>query len=1134
MAIPLLLLGLTFATAGRPSQTDTAPAASRIVHSIDDQHRILFLGNTHPAAVQGNDRGAVEPDLPMSGVRILLKRSAEQEASLKVLMAQQSDRKSPNFHRWLTPDEFGTRFGPSNADLAAITKWLSNQGLVVTDVDKGRTSIGLRGPAARIAQAFHTEIHRYRINGQDHIANAVDPSIPAALSPVVGGVTSLNDFFAKPLHRDLGAVKRSSATGKWVPIAAQSTGKSRAQLSVPSYGYELVSPSDFATLYNLLPLWNAGIDGTGQTIAIAGRSDVKLADVASFRAAFGLPTNVPQVIVNGTDPGTPSADDQLENTLDIEWSGAVAKGAQIIFVTTASTYTDDGAYASARYIIENRIAPVMSFSYGLCELDLGAGGNAAYNALWQQAAAEGISVFVASGDAGAAGCDAAGSSAGAQYGLAVSGISSTPYNTAVGGTDLNWVNLPGNTFWANGGSLVLASALQYIPEVPWNSTCASLAYQQRQGNAGAGLDSEQFCNYLWNSDSNAYSLDVVGGGGGMSGCTNPTGSIPSSCAGGYQKPSWQIGTGVPADGHRDVPDVSLFAANGLLSTAYVICDSELAPCDYTDPSDAIAQAVGGTSVASPAMAGIMALVNQRMGASPGQGNANIGLYALAAQDNRASCNSATVAAGNACNFYDITTDSNAVPCMAGTPDCVVLYAGDSLGILAGNQSTVGYDTATGLGTVNGANLVNNWYAAFHATSRISVPNTVGSTQIAAAAALLNAGLVVGAVTQQSSTSVASDSVISQSPGAGSMVDLSSSVSLVISNGAPIAVPNEVGLTQASATTSLRNAGVAVGTIMTIPNGCYAAGIVMSQSPAAGSLVSAGSSVNLNVAGAAAKVTVARVTGDPAALASSILSNQGLSTGAVTRATSTTVNAGYVISQSPGAGTSVASCSSVALVVSSGPPPLVKIPNEVGHTQAAAVSALVGAELILGGVTQQASSSVAEGDVISQSPAGGSSAVAGTRVSLVISSGKPKVTIPSEVGDTQAVAIAALQRAGLVAGVLTHATSTHIAAGSVISETPAAGTVVVSGSTVSLVISTGRPVVQVPNESGMTQAQATASLAGKDLVVGTITRVASTVAAGKVVSQSPVSGSSVPEGTAVALKISSGPSKVAGIVSDGRT
>jgi serine/threonine-protein kinase len=262
------------------------------------------------------------------------------------------------------------------------------------------------------------------------------------------------------------------------------------------------------------------------------------------------------------------------------------------------------------------------------------------------------------------------------------------------------------------------------------------------------------------------------------------------------------------------------------------------------------------------------------------------------------------------------------------------------------------------------------------------------------------------------------------------------------------------------------------------------------------------------------------------LASSLLSNQGLNTGTVTRATSTTLAAGYVISQSPVAGTSVASCSSVSLVVSSGPPPLVKIPNEVGHTQAAAVSALVDAELTVG-VTQQASSSVTEGDVISQNPAAGTSAAVGTRVSLVISRGKPKVTIPSEVGDTQAVAIAALQRAGLVAGVLTHETSTHIAAGSVISETPAAGSVVMSGSTVNLVISSGRPVVLVPNESGLTQAEATASLTGKGLVLGTITRALSTtVAAGKVVSQSPVSGTSVLEGTAVALKISSGSSKVA--------
>ena len=593
----------------------------------------------------------------------------------------------------------------------------------------------------------------------------------------------------------------------------------------------------------------------------------------------------------------------------------MAKGADIILVTTASTNVSDGAAASAAYIIDHQIAPVMSFSYGECELDLGAGGNAFYEALWQQAAAEGISVFVASGDEGSAGCDYGGPPLyGAQLGLAVSGTSSTPYDISVGGTDLNWVNRPATSYWA-AGSAGDANALGYIPEVPWNSSCASLAYGQWTGATGRGLDPEQYCNLLLEQKS-TEALYLIGGGGGMSACTTPGNSSPASCAGGYAKPVWQSGLGVPADGRRDVPDVSLFAANGMLQTAYVVCDSASAPCNYAVANDAMAQAVGGTSVASPAMAGIMALVNHKMGTA--QGNANAGLYELAALDNRAACNTATVSAGNACNFYDIATDSNAMPCVAGSKNCALAHAGDQLGILSGYGATAGYDLSTGLGTVNAANLVNNWHLTAAVQSTVAVPNEIGATESAAATALRGAGLALGTVTQQ--------------------VDA-----------------------------------------------CAVTGTVTSESPAAGTLIPAGAAVGLVVAAAASKVTVPNTIGMSQAAAGSALGAAGLDVGAITRKSSATVAAGFVLGESPAAGVSVAACSSVSLVISSGHS-VVLVPNTVDLTTPAAARLLTQAGLSLGSIGQASSTSVRPGRVISQTPRAGSSVAPGAEVSLTVSRG----------------------------------------------------------------------------------------------------------------------------------------------------
>ena len=688
---------------------------SRIVLPVDETKLVVLRGNTHPQAKPEFDKGRVDPQLTMNRMLLVLQRSPEQEAALEAFMQRQLDPATADFHHWVRPEEFGALYGPSDLDVQILTAWLQSHGFTVDRVSKGRTFVEFSGTAALVQQAFHTEIHRYLVKGEEHISNNSDPSIPEALSPIVAGIFSLNDFLSRPLHRYMGNFRRDPRTGGWIPEDESIVAKSLFGVLVTGGTVEMVSPYDFATIYNVAPLWTAGIDGTGQTIAIAGRSDINLTDVANFRAAFGLPANVPNIIVNGPDPGVPSAGDQTENTLDVEWSGGVAKGATIDFVTSKST-TTGGETLSAIYIVDNVVAPVMSFSYGNCEFNMGNAGNSGINALWQQGAAEGISEFVASGDSGAAACDPQPNSTppyGAIDGLAVSGTSSTPYDIAVGGTDLNWVNNTGTTYWnsTNSGTN-LSNALSYIPEVPWNGTCVSDAWDKYVGATAMNLDEEQTCQYLLNHGTLLSYVDVSGGTGGVSACTAPTGSTPSTCAGGWPKPAWQTGTGVPADSKRDVPDVSLFASSGELSSMYVICDSQSTPCTYSIANDAVAQGVGGTSVASPAMAGIMALVDQKMG-SP-QGNANAGFYALAARDTRANCNTNTVGSGNTCNFYDITTDNNAVPCVPtaqypASLNCTVHHAGDTVGVLNGNTSTVGYDLTTGLGSVNANNLVNNWH-----------------------------------------------------------------------------------------------------------------------------------------------------------------------------------------------------------------------------------------------------------------------------------------------------------------------------------------------------------------------------------------------------------------------------------------
>jgi hypothetical protein len=698
------------------SQSSAPSPRSRVLQAIDDSHVTTLRGNTHPLARPEFDQGALADTAPMRRMVLVLQRSPEQESALQGLIDQQQDKTSSTFHQWLTPEAFGAAYGPTDRDLSAVTTWLSNHGFSGIRINAARTFVEFDGTAGSVRSAFHTSMHGYRVGGEQRFANVSDPSIPAALSPVIAGIASLNNFPRRAASHKAGNFRREVATHSTSMLSAQA-GQAQPDFTInqggaTSYG---VTPYDFATIYNVLPLWNASapIDGTGQTIAIVGQTDINPADFVNFRKLFNLPlgntatptgTQYLNIIYNGPNPGVTG--DEGEADIDTQWSGAVARGATIDYVVSQSTEVTQGTDLSAIYIVDNNLAPVMSYSYGQCELFLGTSGNAFYKSLWQQAAAQGITVLVASGDSGSAGCDAAGYQ-GASDGLAVNGLASTPYNISVGGTDFYMPN-GGTAFWnAANSATTEASAKGYIPEIPWNQSCANSVF----GTVGtfSGQTPEQVCNS--NTAASFGLLSVVGAGGGPSTCIQSNGSSSSSCRGGYAKPSWQTGPGVPADSVRDVPDVSLFASAGFFGAFYVVCqqstDTDGQPCSLNAPAYDFA-GYGGTSVATPALAGILSLVNQKTGSR--QGNANYVLYNLASQQSKAGtvCSSISGTPAAGCVFNDITTDTIAMPCLKGSANCNVTNPGDRYGVLSGYASTAGYDLASGLGSVNAANLVNSW------------------------------------------------------------------------------------------------------------------------------------------------------------------------------------------------------------------------------------------------------------------------------------------------------------------------------------------------------------------------------------------------------------------------------------------
>ena len=619
-----LLAAATSLAAGPPS---------RIQAEIQNRQTFRLTGNVHPVIASAQDQGEVAESLALPRITMHFKMTAAQQADLDRLLQAQQDPSSPQFRQWLTPEEYADRFGLSTADLGRVTAWLERMGFSNVQAARGRTFVTMSGVAAVVRYAFQTPIHHYLVNGTRHYANASEPALPVELEGMVAGIRGLSDFHPR----------------------AHARPKPRYTSSIT--GNHFVAPGDFATVYNLQPLYSSGIDGTGQSIAVVGQTGqtgqmdfttnppsaayVQASDMEAFQAASGLPIKDPTFISDGFNPQASSGDEQ-ESALDLEWAGAVARGATIIYVNSPDAFT------SAQYAVDNNVAPIISLTYGLCE-DASKQGLPlsqvnSMNAVFQQANVQGITVVVASGDVGAADCEFSNSPTIASNGLGVDFPASSPYVTGMGGTEFNEGT---GTYWSASNGTNSGSALSYIPEMVWNDTA--------------------------NPDNTGAFISATGGGVSVI----------------FAKPSWQQGAGVPNDGFRDVPDVSLDASN--FHDGYLMCDDGWCTNGYRN-SATFFDVIGGTSAGAPTFAGIVALINQQTHSR--QGNVNPTLYSLARRTPSA--------------FHDITVGNNIVPCRLGTPNCTT----GSMGYSAG----VGYDQATGLGTVDAYNLVTAWSGAVVAPS----------------------------------------------------------------------------------------------------------------------------------------------------------------------------------------------------------------------------------------------------------------------------------------------------------------------------------------------------------------------------------------------------------------------------------
>jgi subtilase family serine protease len=746
-------------SAGRPALLGVCIACSAVVGlspraagqspemAASSDARARLPGHLSRLARPEYDIGEAPATLRMSGLQLILAKTPAQEEALKKLIADQQNPRSPLYHHWLTPQEFGARFGASEATIGALSLWLESQGLKVGALPAGRDYLPFSGTKEQVEVTFGTPIHAFDIKGERHYSNIADPSIPASFKGVIAAIRGLNDFHPRPGVR----VRQTP------PTSGTSLQPEVYEGQVGSYGYltpGYVGPGDAANIYDLTPLYANNINGKGVTVGVVAQSDISAAQLSAYLTAFGVSqtglfTSIPVPAASGgSDPGQTMDENETEAYLDTEIIGGLAPGANILLVR------DKNANLAAQYIIDQDFPAqggspagatsgvgVINISFGTCEAEE-ASANTAINSMFQKAVTEGITITVSSGDAGAnqagvtstAGC-MNGSDQGVQgdvasTGLAVNGLASTPYTLSVGGTDFdpNLEGKAGGLYWSTTNAAPnLHSTAAHVPEMVWNSSCGNLEWSM-YFTAASPL---AFCNTanlstVFGTIANPF-IEILGGGGGVSSCTSIN---AGACAGGYAQPSWQQNVaGISSFGGRAVPDVSAIA------NRWIICSYNDNPCNPVPAAIASLDVASGTSAAAPAVAAILALVDQSQQVSAAtyadgrQGLINPTLYQLGAVEygsaaNLTACNASQgPITSKACVFYDVTLGGNAQPCAVATfsaagsaPASVCDNAGNgayATGLMTAGSAVSpgsysagqGYDLATGLGSVDAANLV---------------------------------------------------------------------------------------------------------------------------------------------------------------------------------------------------------------------------------------------------------------------------------------------------------------------------------------------------------------------------------------------------------------------------------------------
>lgn len=757
-----ILAGVLLSCAALAAQNSTI--APRITTNVDESSLTTLKGNVPRLARAQYDQGEASASTQLTHMRLVLSRTSEQQAALDHYLAQLQDKSSPNYHKWLTPEQFGKLYGPADSDVAALVAWLESHGLQLETVSKGRTNIAFSGTVSQVEEAFHTSIHSFQVNDAQFTSNTTDPQIPSALAGVVKGVAHLNTIRPRPHSVRGNAGHINPQTRRPEPLSTASAKGPRANLTTgsgttkdPYFLY--IVPGDAATIYDTPNSFNANYSGTsyngsGVNIGIGGDATIDTTIVGNYRSTFLGSSTTPTTCYYNNDstscsstPTSPvcsgtqtsgcydNTDDADEAYLDTELSGGLAPGATVYYYASPDL---DTAIEAA---LDANVVDIFSLSFGECERDMSTVDNETINGWWEQAAGQGIAVTVSSGDSGSAGCDGdATSTTIAKDGLSVSGFASTPYNIAVGGTDFYALESEFSTYvsTSQGSSstyyrTVLPSGLDkgYIPESVWNDSTLSDINPLTDNQAETG----------------EYA-SIVAGSGGHSSCStnnsvdNSNGSVTDgSCIKGYSKPSWQAGTGTyDSDGVRDIPDVSLMSGNGYDSATWLVCDDEsVSGTSYTSNCAAengsfYFDGFGGTSTAAPAFAGILALVEQKTGSRLGQAAQT--LYALYNGSHASSI------------FHDVTVGNNSVPCTSGTSDCTENSVGNYFE--SGYNATTGYDLASGLGSVDATQLITYWNTA-SSTPTASVAVNPQFTSITTAESLSVPVTVTGSSTAPTGT-----------------------------------------------------------------------------------------------------------------------------------------------------------------------------------------------------------------------------------------------------------------------------------------------------------------------------------------------------------------------------------------------